>query len=462
MKWAMALAVMVVFGLAYLDLLREQRLALEDFTSEQTSLAQSYASAINTQLAETPDNPIAVQKFFRTLVSQGDRDATENSSTRVLLSDPSGGWISEPSGAQQIEKVAPHPEVETLLQEMREGHRGTQVIGREASASLELGARRSVAAYFPVGKRAEKSWSVAVVASAKRVRDRARASAWRLAAATGFAGLLVALFGTVLRRQERRALKLSEALRLAETTAALQRNLVRAEKLATIGTLAAGVAHEVGTPLGIISGRAEQLLGRLAEGDEAGRKGLSSILTQVEKVSTTIRQLLDFARFRPVAASVVSAAQAFRSSGELLDHRFRQNKVELIVEAPAALQAFADPGQLEQVLVNLLLNAADACPPGGRVRARASERGETICLEIADDGCGIPPENQTLVLDPFFTTKKRGQGTGLGLSIVADIVKNHGGTLEIESAVGKGTTVRICLPKGSSPEPAPGAESASS
>ena len=229
----------------------------------------------------------------------------------------------------------------------------------------------------------------------------------------------------------------------------LERNLARAEKLATIGTLAAGVAHEVGTPLGIISGRAEQLLAKLPEGDaaEPTRKAVTSILSQVDKVSTTIRQLLDFARVRPIDAAVVTPAQALGQAAALLDHRFRHAKVALAVEAPPSVAAVAaDPGQLEQVFVNLLINACDACSAGGHVRVGARQDGDRVAFEVVDNGAGIPPEHLSSVLDPFFTTKKRGQGTGLGLTIAADIVKNHGGALEIDSTVGAGTTVRVLLP----------------
>jgi signal transduction histidine kinase len=460
------------------------------------------------------------------------------------------------------------PDVAALLATMSAGETGARTLSRESAESLGLERRMAVAGYAPVRGAPGRPWSIAVVASAMNVRDRARIGAWRLAAATVLAGLLVGVFGWISLRQQRRALGLQEALHLAEATASLreraekiveaiplgvlaldargavtavnpwlseraaapaaalasalpasepaerapieeavaearatrkpverasltlhlgagpsrdvdlyavplarpladvdcflilhdrtetrqlERNLVRAEKLATIGTLAAGVAHELGTPLGIISGRAEQLLARAVAGDanaEPLKKGLASILAQVEKVSTTIRQLLDFARARPVETVKISPAQALGSAQALLEHRFRQAKVALAVDAPVSLPTVAaDPAQLEQVFVNLLMNAADACAPGGHVTAQASARGEGVVFEIADDGCGIAPEHLPQVLDPFFTTKKRGQGTGLGLSIAADIVKNHGGALEIESAVGRGTTVRVRLPR---------------
>jgi len=227
---------------------------------------------------------------------------------------------------------------------------------------------------------------------------------------------------------------------------------VRAEKLATIGTLAAGVAHEMGTPLGIISGRAEQLLSRLPDGDaaEPARKNIASILSQVDKVSMTIRQLLDFARVRPIATEAITPALAVEGAAALLDHHFRQARVSLAVEiAPTVPTVAADPGQLEQVLVNLLMNACDACGASGHVWVRAHAADDRVAIEISDDGAGIAAEHLPMVLDPFFTTKKRGQGTGLGLTIVADIVKNHRGSLELESTPGEGTTVRVSLPRAS-------------
>jgi signal transduction histidine kinase len=192
----------------------------------------------------------------------------------------------------------------------------------------------------------------------------------------------------------------------------------------------------------------------LARADDDGvKKGLSSILNQVDKMSTTIRQLLDFARARPVEVEAVSAAHALGQAAALLEHRFRQANVALSVQvAPSLPSLAADRGQLEQVLVNLLINACDACAKGGAVvaRAHAGDGDNEIVLEIADDGCGIPPEQLAAVFDPFFTTKKRGQGTGLGLSIAADIVKNHGGRLILDSQVGTGTVARIFWPQAQS------------
>ncbi|MGZ3428723.1 MAG: two-component system sensor histidine kinase NtrB, partial [Polyangia bacterium] len=485
---------------------------------------------------------------------------------RWIVMDDARRWVVLGVDERDPDWQKNHPttEVEGLLGAMAHGEHGTFLLDRAAADALGLGRRSAVAGYAQVPLRTG-AWSVAVVASAKRVRDRARLAPWRLAAATGVTALIVGLFGVAITRQQRRGQALTDALRLAEATAALrerseklvesiplgvmaidadehvtavnpfladrgaraaaslteavpnlsleerapleallaevrtsrragarqglaltlegktrevdafaiplarplpdvdrflvlhdrtdlrrlERSLVRAEKLATIGVLSAGIAHEIGTPLGIISGRAEQLLTRVPHGEagDAMRKGLSSILGQVDKVSTTIRQLLDFARARPVTVEAVSAASAVGNATSLLEHRFRQCKVALSTDAPPSLPPLAaDPGQLEQVLVNLLMNACDACSAGGHVSARARRGDEGVVLEVVDDGSGIAAEHLSSVLDPFFTTKKRGQGTGLGLTIAADIVKNHGGTLAIDSAPGRGTTVRVVWP----------------
>ncbi|HEX2569857.1 MAG TPA: ATP-binding protein [Polyangia bacterium] len=339
--------------------------------------------------------------------------------------------------------------MENLVAAMEKGEQGSRLLRRDTAAALDLGHRSAVASFAPIRALPGGPWSMAVITSARSVRDRAIIGAWRLGAATALTGLLVSLFGVLVIRAERRSQALAEALRLAEATAALQRQLAQAEKLANTGRLAAGIAHELGTPLGVISGRAEQLLERLPEGPEAEplRKGFHSILGQVEKVSRIIRQLLDFARVRPIEATRVSPARLLESAAALLEHRFRKAAMTLTIAAPPGMRPVrGDAGQLEQVFVNLLMNAVDAGHPGGWVRIAAQEREGQVCFEVSDDGCGIPAEHLGAVFDPFFTTKKRGQGTGLGLAIVADIVKNHQGTIDIESQVGRGTVVRVQLP----------------
>jgi two-component system sensor histidine kinase HydH len=234
---------------------------------------------------------------------------------------------------------------------------------------------------------------------------------------------------------------------------ALETQLLRAEKFATVGVLAAGIAHEIGTPLGVVRGRAEYVLGKLGAAHPQAA-GVGVIIEQIDRVSRTIRQLLDFSRLQPTAVRPVMLGPLLRDVSELLRLEAERRQVRLEWELPEGVPAIAaDPDQLQQVLVNLTLNACDACSAGGRVRLTAAAPDGTasgawglVSLTVRDDGCGIPPESLNQVFDPFFTTKKRGQGTGLGLTVVAHVVRNHGGRVELESEPGRGTSVTVLWP----------------
>ncbi|NOJ96929.1 PAS domain-containing protein [Corallococcus coralloides] len=231
----------------------------------------------------------------------------------------------------------------------------------------------------------------------------------------------------------------------------LEDQLLRAEKLATVGVLAAGVAHEIGTPLGIIRGHAEYMLQKVGGVEHPQGRGLNAIVTQIDRVSRIIRQLLDLSRLQPARAGVVPLAPVVRGLQELLDVEAERRHVHFELDVPERLPSLAaDADQLQQVLLNLTLNACDACSAGGHVRlsATACMAGDAQAVEIRvqDDGRGIAPEHLHQVFDPFFTTKKRGQGTGLGLSVVAQIVRNHGGQVGVESEPGRGTVVTLRWP----------------
>lgn len=227
----------------------------------------------------------------------------------------------------------------------------------------------------------------------------------------------------------------------------LERQLVRAEKLSTVGVLTAGLAHEIGTPLGIIRVRAETLIESLPADEE---RNLFSILGQIDRISTTIRQLLDFSREQTVSPTPTDVCAVAKNAAELLSWRFRQKKLQFDAwAAHGPLMVAADPGQLQQVVVNLLMNACDACSEGGKISVFARTEGplgKLVRIDVEDNGCGIAPDHIDAVFDPFFTTKKRGEGTGLGLSVVASIVRNHGGQISIASTPGEKTTVTMLWP----------------
>jgi signal transduction histidine kinase len=234
----------------------------------------------------------------------------------------------------------------------------------------------------------------------------------------------------------------------------IEERLLHSAKLVTAGQLAAGIAHEIGTPLNIARGRAELALSRLGP-DHAQAPAQQVIIDEVDRVTRLIRQLLDYVRVRPLPAEprAVDVAAAIERVATLLGPQASERGVTLAAGPPARLRAVrADPDHVQQILVNLVMNALDACPRGGRVELRArSGPGDEVILEVEDDGPGIPPEARPHVFDPFFTTKKRGQGTGLGLWVVAQLVRSHGGEIELgdapgADAPGAGTLVRITWP----------------
>jgi signal transduction histidine kinase len=253
-------------------------------------------------------------------------------------------------------------------------------------------------------------------------------------------GLLAASFNEMSR-------KMAEDI---ERLRALNEHLVRAEKLAAAGALAAGVAHEVNNPLASISSLIQILQSRpLREENEAeAREMLRLVSTQITRISQVLRDMLDFARQRPPARSSLDLARVVESSLRLaaFDKGFKRLRVTTEFDERVP-NVSADPDQLQQVFLNLLLNARDAMPEGGDLRVTLSfdeEAGE-VYAEFADTGHGIPAEVLPHVFDPFFTTKHA--GAGLGLAVCYGIVTAHGGRVSVASGGGlRGTSVRVALP----------------
>jgi signal transduction histidine kinase len=221
---------------------------------------------------------------------------------------------------------------------------------------------------------------------------------------------------------------------------------MRTEKMATVGMLAAGIAHEIGTPLGVVRARAEMTLERLGS-EQVHAGSLRIIIEQIDRVARTIRQLLDFSRLRNPAKQAVDVAVVARTVQELLSWEAERRQVSVGIDvSPGLPRVSADPDQLQQALLNLVMNGLDACPPSGSVTVRARAEETMVHIEVADTGCGIPAELRQQVFDPFFSTKKRGQGTGLGLTMTARIVEGHAGEIALDSREGQGTTVTLHWP----------------
>ncbi|MEX2146175.1 MAG: ATP-binding protein [Candidatus Rokuibacteriota bacterium] len=234
-----------------------------------------------------------------------------------------------------------------------------------------------------------------------------------------------------------------------ERTLELEDDVRRMETLAVAGRLATSFAHEVGTPLNIISGRAEYLLDRLPP-DDPSRHDLSAIVAQIDRISGIIAGLLDTVRPQKADLAPVQLSEVFDRIVPLMAHAARRRDVALEADTVAELTPLlADANQLQQVLINLILNAIEASAAGGRVEVTA--RGEDrngrpgVTIAVTDTGPGVPAELRTAVFTPFFTTKPRGEGTGLGLAICRDIVRDHGGTIELTDHAG-GASFVVWLP----------------
>jgi PAS domain S-box-containing protein len=230
----------------------------------------------------------------------------------------------------------------------------------------------------------------------------------------------------------------------------VQEHLQKAERLAELGTLASGMAHEIGTPMNVILGRAEYLFQRTA--DEGMKKGLTTIVTQVERITKVMNQLLAFARRRPAEQRAVDLREIVEDSLEMFQERIAHSSITVEKSIEANLPpVHADRDQLIQVLINLVVNSLHAMPEGGRIRLSLAREGRYVCLGVSDTGHGMPEEICAKVFEPFFTTKDFGKGTGLGLTVVKGIIEDHGGTIEVESVVDKGTTFWIRLPLDKAP-----------
>lgn len=230
----------------------------------------------------------------------------------------------------------------------------------------------------------------------------------------------------------------------------LQSQLAHQEKMAAFGLFAAGVAHEIGNPLAAISSELELLLGEQDLGTV--QTSLTQIRVHVGRISRILRELVDFARRRRDTEADLSLNTVVDDTLRLIRPDPRMRGVTLSTELdPDIPPVHLVEDLLVQVILNLVINALDAMPSGGKLSIRTRQVGRDVQLEIADTGVGMTPEVRARAFEPLFTTKPQGKGTGLGLSICADILGAIGGRIEVDSAPGRGATFRVTLP-GRAPE----------
>ena len=253
-----------------------------------------------------------------------------------------------------------------------------------------------------------------------------------------------------------------ELKRINEELFETQKKLARSERLAVAGQLAASLAHEIGTPLNSISGHV-QLLARQKDVDPVTVRRLETIDAQIENIVRTVRQLLSWTHRLDLQIECVDLRHLLEESILLSSPGFQSRKINVRTNWPAApVEVFADAGYLQQVFINLMNNSMDAMPHGGDMRVslrrapdsrpensaevRKGNGAPEVVVEFEDTGEGISPENLRHIFEPMFTTKRMGAGTGLGLAVSEQIIRDHGGTIRVESEVGRGTRFTIVLP----------------
>ena len=431
----MALAIVACGAAAYGVEYRETEASRVDFAHEQTTLAKGVAVALAARYQAA--SPVtALREVVATVEESG--------ALLAFLSVGDGSGLVGTSGA-----VVRSPRIEAALGEGRclAGQDRAPCwlrLTHEESTALGLPARTSVAALSgfldPSGARR----GVVVAVTARRHSDREEHAELRLVLGFLFSSGLVLSFGTLALRIQRKELELERELAIGEAVRERDERLGRADKMAALGAMATGIAHQVASPLGVILGRFEQILPKVA-GDERATRAVVAIAEQTRRIEGIVRAFLGLARGGVPALEHVDPARLARAAVGFVEHRFAQSQVRLTTTASTPLPQIAcDPRLVEQAIVNLLLNACDACEEGGHVDLRVDRLGGDVTFSVTDDGTGISPAVAARASEPFFTTKPEGRGSGLGLAIASEIVAHHHGVLTVAPrADGRGTRASI-------------------
>jgi signal transduction histidine kinase len=477
----MIVALALVTGLAWWDERREAQDSLRDLEAEQTMVAVSLAASLRSHLTSMDRDAVLFGEgaldrapgFESAVVrpTTARLDGNSDPSRLVLTVNLRDGFLVDFAvhardllgdlphldrpGERTLLLAAPN---ETALYAM-DGRLLTSPPLRDAldrkaiatrlerpqAAEIGLPERTAIAGLAYVDAGALGQWGVAVVASAARERDREKRAQGRLLLSVLVTSGLVLAFGGVALRKQRKELRLARELAASEVARRLDEQLAHAERIATTGTFAMGIAHEVSTPLGVIMGRTEQIV-RL-QTDERTARHTSVIFQQIERIQEIIRRFLDLARGGHPTFARQNPSEIARAAVNAVSHRFAKAAVSLAACIPPELPSIqCDRALIERAIVNLLLNACEACPPGGHVGISVCTDEERAAIVVTDDGMGISIENAAQATQPFFTTKPVGSGTGLGLAIAAEIAKSHRGELTIVPLGSGGTRACIEIP----------------
>jgi two-component system NtrC family sensor kinase len=424
----MVLALGCVLGVnLYLET-RETQAAFEDFKDSQVKVAVAAACVLLSNLESSPTPLPWVLRDLQPLEQPG--------ITRLFVRSPAQPWIS-------LDGL----EVTTPTLELALATKGRWFsVGPQEAVALGLPDRTAALALSGAMDRGGRTWIVAVAGTAFREPDRSMHARWRLLASFVSMGAFLFILAWWALRFQKQELELAREIELRELGRQKDQALAQADRAGTMLTLASGVAHEIATPLGVISGRAAQLVSRMP-GDERNLRLAQTIQEETEQINRTIRRFLELARGGTPRVEDFGTGDLVRAAATMVEHRFHKAGVDLVLDTPPELPGMRGDFQLlEHLLVNLLLNACDASQRGDQVEVRARTAEGRMVLEVTDQGKGIPEALAERVMEPFFTTKPQGQGTGLGLAIAREIVRMHRGELGIERLQPRGTRIRISLP----------------
>ncbi len=431
----MALGIAAVVVAESWDARHEAEKALEDLMREHALLALALAAKLEPPSGE----PAAARTAAVSAVCGAAAELERSGGVVVVLSFAESGSLATCAGRSI--------EIPALKRAVAAGDRSL-TLSRDQAALLGLPERVAVAGLAPL-PRATGLAAVVVTGTAASQRDRSRRQQARTMVSMAVVSALILGFGLADLRRQRRELALERQVELEKTKQERDAELAKANRMATIAALASGFAHEIGTPLGIISGRIEQLAAESAP-PERRQELLAQVAQQVARTGTLVRSFLGFARGEAGLLARVPVREVAESAVRLVRHRFVTAEVELALElvdvAGAAIAC--EPSLFEQALVNLLVNALEASSRAQRVTLRVERDGGRVRFTVSDQGVGIPESVMARVTEPFFTTKSRSGGTGLGLTIAREIVAHHRGELEIQrrDAATGGTAVVVRVP----------------
>jgi two-component system NtrC family sensor kinase len=397
---------------------------------------------------EGKEGPAAIKKRWRTFKAADGREML--ASMEVILNEPScasANCHNDPQNQSVLGVVDITYSLEEMNQQMARDVRGLVVIavGFILFASVGVGLLLHRLIYLPLKDLERGAQRVSEGHLESGIPVRGNDEFGRLAGSfnmmTGALKESHRRFEDLVQTLEQKVRERTRELRIAEA------EVIQGEKLAAVGQMAAGIAHELNSPLTGVLTFTQLLRNKTPQGPDA--EDLDLVIRETKRCAAIIRRLLDFARQKTPENQPASLNKVIEETVRLVERSAALQRIEIATQLdPQLPELLIDPDLIKQVLMNMLVNSQQAIGEGGRIQVSSHLHADAQKAEIviSDTGCGIPPENLPRIFDPFFTSKEVGKGTGLGLSVSYGIVRSHGGEIRVESTVGEGTTFRVYLP----------------